>query len=41
MQTFYNNLLRGVTINKAFRKRQAIMKQKYNPYYWAAFVLIE
>jgi CHAT domain-containing protein/tetratricopeptide (TPR) repeat protein len=41
MQCFYKNLLKLKDIPKAFQKTQKVMRQKYDPYYWAAFVLIE
>jgi CHAT domain-containing protein len=40
MQLFYKNLLKLKDIPKAFQKTQKIMRQKYDPYYWGAFVLI-
>ncbi|MCF8297134.1 MAG: tetratricopeptide repeat protein [Saprospiraceae bacterium] len=41
MQLFYDNWLKGMDIREAFRTAQNEMRQKYDPYYWAAFVLIE
>jgi len=41
MQLFYQNLLKEQSIGIAFRNAQKVMKNKYDPYYWAAFVLIE
>lgn len=41
MSLFYKNLLRTNQIEIAFQKTQKIMRKKYAPYYWAAFVLIE
>ncbi|MCP4441445.1 MAG: CHAT domain-containing protein [Aureispira sp.] len=42
MTFFYDNYLRGDTAHQAFQKAQQKMNKKYeNPYYWAAFVLIE
>jgi CHAT domain-containing protein/tetratricopeptide (TPR) repeat protein len=41
MQLFYKNLLKLKDIPKSFQKTQKIMRQKYDPYYWGAFVLIE
>ena len=41
MQLFYQNLLAKQSIGVAFRNAQKGMKEKYDPYYWAAFVLIE
>lgn len=39
---FYRYLLVDkLSINDSFRKTQRLMKEKYTPYYWAAFVLIE
>lgn len=41
MSKFYENWFSGTTIREAFRKAQNEMRKKYDPYYWAAFVLIE
>jgi len=41
METFYNNLLIIKDIREAFSKTQKEMRGKYDPYYWAAFVLME
>ena len=41
MLHFYTNLANGQKVGDAFRKTQNLMKQKYDPYYWAAFVLME
>jgi CHAT domain-containing protein/tetratricopeptide (TPR) repeat protein len=41
MQTFYTNCLTGLPIRKAFRETQLAMNKKYQPYQWAAFVLIK
>jgi CHAT domain-containing protein/ankyrin repeat protein len=41
MQSFYDNWLKGMDICEAFNKAQSEMRKKYDPYYWAAFVLIE
>ncbi len=41
MNLLYTNKLKGMTIYEAFNKAQDIMRKKYSPYYWAAFVLIE
>jgi CHAT domain-containing protein len=39
---FYNFLLEEkFNVNESFRKTQRIMKEKYTPYYWAGFVLLE
>ncbi len=40
MNHFYRNLSDGQGIEKAFNAAQASMREKYPPYYWAAFVLI-
>lgn len=40
MNTFYDLLLTGRNINQAFTETQNQMKKKYDPYYWAAFVLL-
>jgi CHAT domain-containing protein len=41
MQTFYSNCFAGMPIRKAFRETQLAMNKKYQPYQWAAFVLVE
>jgi len=41
MQLFYKKLIGGEKIGEAFRETQNYMKTKYDPFYWAAFVLIE
>lgn len=41
MTMFYNYWLSGQTTRDALRKAQLKMKEKYPPFYWAAFVLIE
>jgi ankyrin repeat protein/CHAT domain-containing protein len=41
MNLFYAFLLDADTKQTAFRKAQLEMKKKYDPFYWAAFVLIE
>jgi CHAT domain-containing protein len=41
MDYFYKELLSGKTVRKAFTLAQNNMKLKYDPYYWAAFVLVE
>lgn len=41
MQAFYDYYLAGDTIRTAFRKAQRKMRQLYEPYYWAGFVLME
>jgi CHAT domain-containing protein len=41
MELFYNNLTSGQSIGKAFRNTQRVMRQKYEPFYWAGFVLLE
>lgn len=39
---FYKFLLEDkLSINKAFRETQKVMHKKYDPYYWASFVLLE
>lgn len=40
MSLFYTSLLKSEDIRKAFRTAQNEMKKKYDPYYWAAFVLL-
>lgn len=41
MILFYKNLIKLEDIPTAFQKTQKAMREKYDPYYWAAFVLIE
>ncbi len=41
MTTFYSKLLKLKDIKQAFNQTQKEMRAKYDPYYWAAFVLIE
>jgi CHAT domain-containing protein len=40
MKSFYSYLNLNLSIPEAFQQAQDEMKQKYLPYYWAAFVLI-
>ncbi len=40
MELFYKNLVKVKDIPKAFNLTQQVMRKKYDPYYWAAFVLI-
>ncbi len=41
MDIFYSHLFQGDLTVVALRKAQLEMSEKYNPYYWAAFVLVE
>lgn len=41
MTTFYSLLVKNNNIRMAFTGTQEMMRKKYDPYYWAAFVLIE
>lgn len=41
MNIFYNAWLKGSEIHDAFKFAQDKMKKKYDPYYWAAFVLLK
>jgi tetratricopeptide (TPR) repeat protein len=42
MQLFYKEYISGKSAHHAFEKAQYIMRRRYkNPYYWAAFLLIE
>lgn len=41
MQLFYGNLLKTKDIKTAFVQAQNSMRKKYDPYFWAAFVLVE
>lgn len=40
MSQFYSKLAEGMKVEEAFNAAQAIMRDKYDPYYWAAFVLV-
>lgn len=41
MTLFYENLFQLKDIRAAFNKAQSDMRAKYDPYFWAAFVLVE
>lgn len=41
MELFYSQLKKTNDVKKSFRTAQLKMSQKHDPYYWAAFVLIE
>ena len=41
MELFYTSLLKGMTKYEAFNNAQEEMRKKYQPYYWAAFVMVE
>jgi len=42
MELFYQYYLQDqLSIREAFRKTQQQMREKYDPYFWAAFVLVE
>jgi len=41
MTLFYSNWIRGQSPQDALRKAQLKMKEKYAPFYWAAFVVVE
>jgi len=41
MTTFYKKLVNNNDIKQAFADTQKEMRKKYNPYFWAAFVLID
>lgn len=41
MQTFYKNLNELNDIKEAFSLTQKAMRKKYDPYFWAAFVLVQ
>jgi len=41
MIIFYQNLISQEDVKKAFEKTQKEMRRKYDPYFWAAFVLVE
>ncbi|MFH2140780.1 MAG: CHAT domain-containing protein, partial [Bacteroidota bacterium] len=41
MEMFYKKLLKEKDVRMAFNETQKEMRKKYDPYFWAAFVLIE
>lgn len=41
MQLFYQALLKGKDTREALRTAQLQMRQKYSPFYWAAFVVVD
>jgi len=41
MTLFYKKLVKQKDIKQAFTQTQKEMRQKYDPYFWAAFVLVE
>jgi len=41
MILFYKSLIKNKNIAQAFHMAQNSMREKYDPYYWAAFVLVE
>jgi len=41
MQLFYRNLIKEKDVPVAFQKTQKVMREKYDPYFWGAFILIE
>ncbi len=41
MKLFYSNCLSNHSIRESFYLTQTTMRNKYDPYYWAAFVLME
>ncbi len=41
MEQFYISLFEEKNISKAFKKTQLKFRTKYDPYYWAAFVLLD
>ena len=41
MTLFYKNLSKSKDIKNAFLKAQQVMRKKYDPFYWSAFVLME
>lgn len=41
MELFYKELVKTKNTRTAFTNAQKIMREKYAPYYWAAFVLVE
>lgn len=42
MNSFYQNLLSGLSKHEAFKKAQKNLRNEYtNPYYWAAFIMLD
>lgn len=41
MTSFYNEMIKTKEIRKAFTNAQKMMRLKYDPFFWGAFVLIE
>ncbi|MBA3683459.1 MAG: CHAT domain-containing protein [Bacteroidetes bacterium] len=41
MALFYNKLVANKNVKVAFSETQKVMRKKYDPFYWAPFVLIE
>ena len=41
MTLFYSQLFELKDFRAAFKEAQAVMRSKYDPYFWAAFVLVE
>ena len=41
MENLYSNIFKLKDIRKAFSQTQKIMREKYDPYFWGAFVLME
>ena len=41
MTLFYEKWLSGTEIREAFALAQRVMREKYDPFYWAAFVLVK
>lgn len=41
MTLFYSNLLKNFDVKASFNSTQKEMRKKYDPFYWAAFVLME
>jgi CHAT domain-containing protein len=38
---FYEGCFKGLSIHESLRVAQSKMKEKYSPYYWAGFILLE
>ena len=41
MTLFYKNLIENRSVRDSFNSAQLQMSEKYDPYFWGAFVLIE
>lgn len=40
MEVFYQNYLKGMSLEKAFRRAQLELSKSYPPFYWAGFIFV-